>query len=549
MFAPLVAKAASKNPVRTSSERSRSPGIYAVHEQGIAEPVSVNMSVLSWEFDKIPIAPAATAAPADGHAKLAVGRTDDLLERGADRMAAQVMQMPESDAGQAHVGAGAAASRRPAAPSAIPAARSAGQRLGRAARDFMEPRFGFDFSQVRIHADDAAARSAEAFGALAYSVGTDIVFGRGRYAPETWSGRHLLAHELAHVVQGNAAGQEVVRRQPIGPKSQARRRGIRKLAKGTMEWSIVPTEAGLKEPSSGAYKGDAAADVQISFTPDPSYRSRTVTFIQTKLAAREGDANIGSAKPKLDVLREANTPFYGAEWDAKARAWAPESGRGRAPAGFRNAPSTATDPNAYMYDAPAPPPGRVWMFESVAVVAETGEVLGALRWGVGAGGLFAGDGNDCTDKASAEFGPAVERFSNTAKPGSDPDREEHFDAVVVGFMANDGVPVHGPWAMVFSGLQKASILNADQESVIDPIVARMKADPKLVVEVGGFADITEVDPFGTSSKRAEAVKEYLVHEGVAATNVRIGGFGASWARRPSSTQDSRNRRVQLRFRT
>jgi hypothetical protein len=70
----------------------------------------------------------------------------------------------------------------------------------------MESRFGHDFGAVRIHSDDRAAASAAAADAHAYTVGGDIVFGHGRYAPETRAGRLLLAHELTHVVQQGAAG-------------------------------------------------------------------------------------------------------------------------------------------------------------------------------------------------------------------------------------------------------------------------------------------------------------------------------------------------------
>ncbi|PSJ43644.1 hypothetical protein C7I55_03040 [Sphingomonas deserti] len=65
----------------------------------------------------------------------------------------------------------------------------------------MEPRFGHDFSSVRVHDGAAAASSARAIDALAYTAGHHVVFDRGRYAPETTEGRALLAHELAHVVQ------------------------------------------------------------------------------------------------------------------------------------------------------------------------------------------------------------------------------------------------------------------------------------------------------------------------------------------------------------
>ena len=72
--------------------------------------------------------------------------------------------------------------------------------LDRGTREFMESRFGHDFSKVRIHADEKAARSAQSVNALAYTVGNDIIF-EGQHLPESESGRKLLAHELTHVVQ------------------------------------------------------------------------------------------------------------------------------------------------------------------------------------------------------------------------------------------------------------------------------------------------------------------------------------------------------------
>ncbi|MBZ5493573.1 MAG: DUF4157 domain-containing protein [Acidobacteriia bacterium] len=84
--------------------------------------------------------------------------------------------------------------------------RSPGRPMDSSARSFMEPRFGHDFSGVRIHTGAAADRAVRDVSAAAFTVGSDIAFASGRYAPETEAGRHLLAHELTHTVQqGNAA--------------------------------------------------------------------------------------------------------------------------------------------------------------------------------------------------------------------------------------------------------------------------------------------------------------------------------------------------------
>ncbi len=79
--------------------------------------------------------------------------------------------------------------------------RSPGHFLDPAARASLEPRFGHDFSRVRIHTDAGAAESARLVNARAYTVGRDIVFAAGQYQPASPDGRRLLAHELAHVAQ------------------------------------------------------------------------------------------------------------------------------------------------------------------------------------------------------------------------------------------------------------------------------------------------------------------------------------------------------------
>ena len=79
--------------------------------------------------------------------------------------------------------------------------RSPGQPLDADTKAFMEPRFGHDFSRVLVHADARAAQSAQDINARAYTVGDHIAFGARQYAPQTEIGKHLLAHELMHVIQ------------------------------------------------------------------------------------------------------------------------------------------------------------------------------------------------------------------------------------------------------------------------------------------------------------------------------------------------------------
>jgi len=76
-----------------------------------------------------------------------------------------------------------------------------GQSLPDEVRSFYEPRFGYDFSNVRVHTDSVAAKSAQSINALAYTSGNNIVFNSGQYFPATDAGKRLLGHELTHVIQ------------------------------------------------------------------------------------------------------------------------------------------------------------------------------------------------------------------------------------------------------------------------------------------------------------------------------------------------------------
>jgi len=160
--------------------------------------------------------------------KLAIGAIDDPLEREADRVADRVMRMPASSQSVASAPgqisresaarkeqdiatrqmkrAGSAESPAVEAPPAVhEMLSSAGRPLDEPTRGYFEPRFNQDFSQVRVHTDERAAASAQALGALAYTVGPHIAFGGSNFAPSSDDGRRLIAHELTHVVQQGAA--------------------------------------------------------------------------------------------------------------------------------------------------------------------------------------------------------------------------------------------------------------------------------------------------------------------------------------------------------
>jgi hypothetical protein len=163
--------------------------------------------------------------------KLAISQPGDVHEEEADRIADQVMRMPEPAPERICVGCESGATPCPAceekatvaqrkadhdghaksdsAPARFVESLGSGRPLDPDTRAFFEPRFGTDFSHVRVHTDALAAESARAFTARAYTVGRDLVFGAGQYAPRSNEGRRLLSHELTHVVQ-QANGRELL---------------------------------------------------------------------------------------------------------------------------------------------------------------------------------------------------------------------------------------------------------------------------------------------------------------------------------------------------
>jgi len=140
-------------------------------------------------------------------AKLTIGASNDPLEQEADRVADQVMAAPlnsEVSITPPHIQrfSGQSTGQTDTVPASVDRALSGlGRPLEPVLRQDMEQRFGHDFSRVRVHTSVVAEQSARDVNADAYTVGHNVVFGRGRFAPGTYEGRRLIAHELTHVVQ------------------------------------------------------------------------------------------------------------------------------------------------------------------------------------------------------------------------------------------------------------------------------------------------------------------------------------------------------------
>jgi hypothetical protein len=170
-------------------------------------------------------------------AKLSVSQPGDADEQEADRIAERVVSSASAGVIQRKCAPCAAGTTCPKceeeekvqtkekpghtphvnskAASQITSLRGGGQPLPPSVRAFFEPRFGRDFSDVQVHTDSAAAESARAIGARAFTAEQDVVFGAGEYAPGSGEGQKLLAHELTHVVQHDGGASVRIRRQAL----------------------------------------------------------------------------------------------------------------------------------------------------------------------------------------------------------------------------------------------------------------------------------------------------------------------------------------------
>jgi hypothetical protein len=136
---------------------------------------------------------------------------------------------------------------------------SPGAPLDAGARTFLEPRFRTDFSQVRVHTDARAAASAHAVGARAYTVGRHIVFGAGRYSPDTPGGRLLLAHELTHTIQQGGGSGGIAPDLEVGSSTDPAEREADSTAAAVMAArSADVTDAGGNRPKVAARSAEPA---------------------------------------------------------------------------------------------------------------------------------------------------------------------------------------------------------------------------------------------------------------------------------------------------
>ncbi|GAC1649206.1 MAG: hypothetical protein NVS4B12_18100 [Ktedonobacteraceae bacterium] len=187
---------------------------------------------------------------------------------------------------------------------------SSGQPLDAGTRAFMEPHFGHNFSNLRVHADAKAAESAHAVNALAYTVGRNVVFGSGQYAPGTHVGQKLLAHELTHVVQQRgAAYSNVQKKLAIGEIDDAYEleaeahaaNVVEKHSDNTMQVKERPGLASLQRKVDSA-KVDPVKVLSDAHQECAVATARTDAPPSAKLSFRLGSSDLSSSTERATKL-------------------------------------------------------------------------------------------------------------------------------------------------------------------------------------------------------------------------------------------------------
>jgi hypothetical protein len=275
-------------------------------------------------------------------AKLIVNQPGDVFEQEADRVAEAVVNggavslgAPTAESGTAKAKGACACGgtcddcqrkvevvQRPTTGSAdVPATaprivhevfQSTGQPLAPGIRNEMEPSFGADFGEVRVHSNSRAAESARAVKALAYTFGRNIVFGDGQFTPQTAAGKLLLAHELTHVLQQSrppSSGIRFLQRAPeTGKVKGGENKGKKETAK-KKEAECDPAEGTLAEvrsiPETTAGVLGVTKPEDLTFKFVPLFKKGTCSAEVTEaslsfrhfVAVKAGTYKTGTMKP------------------------------------------------------------------------------------------------------------------------------------------------------------------------------------------------------------------------------------------------------------
>lgn len=499
-----------------------------------------------------------------------VSQPGDAAEREADGMAQRALRLPLAAAAAQRPAGGeavpcngvpmiqrAAEAGSPAPATAHAPVGSGGSALSASLRSFMEPRFGADFSGVRIHTGRDAAHMNRALGARAFTVGQDVYFGSGA----STANLELTAHELAHVVQQTSGVGTTSIQRAIDPSYT--------VGSGRFDVTAVPGGPNLPitirfDPAVTAPYSNQIGLIQIVRLTDASGTNIEPQSLPAArgaaLRTQTTDATGVDAGFFTDVLHNDAPAHGGVGTDAPAGSDLPpqypfgndpaqpnpatpglsrpfSSGAGGAIVGYKRSDDPADIKAAELTDAPgyaSAHPANTdinFDFETVAKGEDTMTIYGALKWGFQIRSSVAtNEYASASGVESATFGAALER---------------HRDFYV-----------HEPVIFYFDF--DSDVLSADEENKIDTFLAYLGRFPDVQVTPIGFADRRGAAAYNAalSLRRAQAVDTALRAKGVPASQISaiIMGAGATEDFTPDATTDQDleanrrgNRRVVLSF--
>jgi hypothetical protein len=366
----------------------------------------------------------------------------------------------------------------------------------------------------------------------------------------TSQGSPALSAKLAAAFPGRAAAAAPVSDKSTSPVTDKQgtgagatlppdRTGNKPLSKGTFKWTLTAETSSRPKFTADFKPDETKVDAKaVSFGqtvvnhigPDLFYPGGTLADPALNKATYQPFEEATKHTRMDHAPEDENDPYYGAQWDQTALAWVQESPSRHPGTSKKGDSSTSATMNDRPERSPIAREGKGDIkseFETVAVVLETREPLGALKWGFTIEDkaeapmvLTGATDADCTDAPSAEWGAAMDKFY-----------EGKYDTILDNY-----------------DIAKAD-LKPDHKTKLDTLATKLKGNAALKAQLGGACDHTGDEAFNKalSLKRAETARDYLIAKGVPAGQMEVQSYSFDWARVDAAVgkSEGKNRRVQI----
>ncbi|HVB21512.1 MAG TPA: DUF4157 domain-containing protein [Ktedonobacteraceae bacterium] len=421
---------------------------------------------------------------------------------------------------------------------------SPGHTLDSGTRSFMEPRFGHNFSGVRVHTDSRAAESARSVNALAYTVGQHVAFGQGQYKPDTLAGKQLLAHELTHTIQ-----------QSMGQASAINRASALQISEPHDSYEHE-ADARVRQVMAGATTNRVYQQVQVG----------AVTPLHRQILQRQEDDPKAQEKekPKKSTIPTIPIPVFD-EFDPMIIVPDVVPGIGGSTMKLSDL-RKAVDVLQGKQSITKQGPGFCEKFGMEE--AQFGDVKGlccpkyirSKEKCCSYKNLDLLQARCCTPQEIQFQGRCIKPqpvpstpvspFPLKPQPGS-PSPQKSLPGSLPPPQSSGPVAAHQSLVIDHFIVDKDTIPNGF-DAQLDHVALLLKASPEMEVYIEGYTDSTFTADYNTalSKRRAASVKRALIDRGVKAAHLHVEGFGEEHLLFPAEKTEeekARNRRVEIRF--